>query len=317
MQKLMHCSIIDLKLLVAIADAGNMTKGGAACFLAPSTASLRIKHLEEIVGTRLFKREPRGVSPTRAGQIMVDHCRRCLGELEEMQASLIPFSEDVHSQVVIYANSSAIANFLPEDLQSFLKSHPKARITLEEHVSRDVLVAVVEGRADIGILTQADPHPDLAYFPYHEDEIVLLAALSEPWEHGGHVAFLDCLRHPFVSQQNGSAIHSFLLGKASELGKRVDVRIQVAGFSAVASMVRSCAGVAIVPRSTLGAINCDGLRVVELKDAWAKRTLRLCVRKDVLGPRSYVSALLNVLRQGNGAGTGTGGAAVVSGAASG
>jgi hypothetical protein len=72
--------------------------------------------------------------------------------------------------------------------------------------------------------------------------------------------------------------------------------------------------VAIVPRSTLGAINCDGLRVVELKDAWAKRTLRLCVRKDVLGPRSYVSALLNVLRQGNGAGTGMDGAAVVSGA---
>ncbi|MCO4891296.1 LysR family transcriptional regulator [Cupriavidus sp. WGtm5] len=302
MQRLMHCSIMDLKLVVAIADAGNMTKGGAACFLAPSTASLRVKHLEQVIGTKLFKREARGVSPTRAGQIMVDHCRRCLGELEEMHVSLVPFSEDVHAQVAIYANSSAIASFLPGDLQGFLKAHPKARITLEEHVSRDILVAVVEGRADIGILTQAEPHPDLVYFPYREDEIVLLQASSEPWEEREPVSFLECLRFPFVSQQNGSAIHSFLLAKASELGKRVDVRIQVAGFAAVASMVRSGAGVAIVPRSALATVNCEGLRVVVLRDSWAKRTLNLCARKDVLGPRSYVSALLNLLRQGYGHG---------------
>ncbi|MBP0623669.1 LysR family transcriptional regulator [Cupriavidus sp. LEh25] len=294
----MHCSIMDLKLIVAIADAGNMTKGGAVCFLAPSTASLRVKHLEQVIGTKLFKREARGVSPTRAGQIMVDHCRRCLGELEAMHAGLVPFSKDVHAQIAIYANSSAIASFLPGDLQSFLKAHPKARITLEEHVSRDILTAVVEGRADIGILTQAEPHADLVYFPYKEDEIVLLLDASEQWEEGVSMSFLDSLRFPFVSQQNGSAIHSFLLAKASELGKRVDVRIQVAGFAAVASMVRSGAGVAIVPRSALKTINCDGLQVIVLRDAWAKRTLNLCARRDVLGPRSYVSALLDLLRQG-------------------
>ncbi|MEM5275215.1 LysR family transcriptional regulator [Cupriavidus taiwanensis] len=289
---------MDLKLVVAIADAGNMTKGGAACFLAPSTASLRVKHLEQVIGTKLFKREARGVSPTRAGQIMVDHCRRCLSELDEMHANLVPFSEDVHAQVAIYASSSAIASFLPGDLQRFLKAHPRARITLEEHVSRDILVAVVEGRADIGILTHAEPHPELVYFPYKEDEIVLLVASSEPWEEREPASFVDCLRFPFVSQQNGSAIHSFLLAKASELGKRVDVRIQVAGFAAVASMVRSGAGVAIVPRSALATVNCAELRVVALKDSWAARTLNLCARRDVLGPRSYVSALLDLLRQG-------------------
>lgn len=297
MQKLMHCSIMDLRLLVAVADAGNMSKGGAVCFLAPSTASLRIKHLEEIVGTRLFRREARGVSLTRAGQIMVDHCRRCLSEIEQMQASLTPFSEDVHAQLVLYANSSAVASFLPGDLQGFLHSHPKARITLEEHLSRDVLVAVVEGRADIGILTKDEPHPDLIYFPYHEDEIVLLLAETQPWTKTEPVAFLDCLSFPFVSQQNGSAIHSFLLAKASEQGRRVDVRIQVAGFAAVASMVRSGVGVAIVPRSALAAINVEGLRVVALSDAWARRTLSLCVRRDVLGARNYVTALADVLRQ--------------------
>ncbi|SPK75916.1 protein of unknown function (plasmid) [Cupriavidus taiwanensis] len=38
--------------------------------------------------------------------------------------------------------------------------------------------------------------------------------------------------------------------------------------------------------------------MVALKDSWAARTLNLCARRDVLGPRSYVSALLDLLRQG-------------------
>ncbi|MGT2491955.1 LysR family transcriptional regulator [Cupriavidus basilensis] len=70
---------------MAVADAGNVSRGGATCFLAPSSASLRIKQLEQALGTPAVRAEARGVSLTRAGQVMLEHCRRCLAELEQMQ----------------------------------------------------------------------------------------------------------------------------------------------------------------------------------------------------------------------------------------
>src|SRR3569623_1942755 len=54
MQTTMRYNLTDLRLLVAIADAGNVSRGAAACFLAPSSASLRVKHLEEAMGVDLF-----------------------------------------------------------------------------------------------------------------------------------------------------------------------------------------------------------------------------------------------------------------------
>ena len=42
----MRYNLVDLRLFVAVADAGNVSRGAAACFLAPSSASLRIKALE-------------------------------------------------------------------------------------------------------------------------------------------------------------------------------------------------------------------------------------------------------------------------------
>ncbi|MGO4154614.1 LysR substrate-binding domain-containing protein [Cupriavidus sp. YAF13] len=293
----MHYSLIDLKLFVAVADAGNVSRGGATCFLAPSSASLRIKQLEQALGTRLFVREARGVSLTRAGQVMLEHCRRCLAELEQMHANLAPYAEGVRAQVTIFANSSAIASFLPGDLQTFLRDYPEVRISLDERLSHNIVAAVAEGRADVGVVTWDDEHPELVFLPYRQDEVVMVVPEGDPLAARQSVAFLDCLSRPFVSLQSGAAIHTFMVGKAAALGHHMDVRIQVSGFAAVVAMVRSGAGVGMVPRSVLRSINCDGVRVLTLCEKWAVRPLKLCTRRDAAASAVYVSALLRQLGQ--------------------
>ena len=222
MQKLMHYSLVDIRLFVAVADAGNVSRGAAHCFLAPSSASLRIKQLEESLGTRLFVREARGVSLTRAGQVMLEHCRRCLAELEQMHANLAPYAEGVKSHVTLFANSTAIASYLPEDLSVFLRAYPAVRVSLEERLSHEIVAAVAEGRADIGVVTWSDEHPDVTFWPYHEDELVIVAPAATELGQDGKVRFVECLAHPIVSLASGTAIHTFIAGKAAALGYPID-----------------------------------------------------------------------------------------------
>ena len=85
------------------------------------------------------------MSLTRAGQIMLEHARRCLADLEQMHADLAPYAEGVRSQIALFANSSAIASFLPDDLGVFLRVHPDVRVALEERLSHDIVRAVAEG----------------------------------------------------------------------------------------------------------------------------------------------------------------------------
>lgn len=291
----MHYSLVDIKLFVAVADAGNVSRGAANCFLAPSSASLRIKQLEETLGTPLFTRGARGVSLTRAGQVMLEHCRRCLAELEQMHANLAPYAQGVKSQVTLFANSTAIASFLPEDLEVFLRAHSTVRVSLEERLSHDIVAAVAEGRADIGVVTWNDEHPDLVFRPYHEDELVVVAPPASGFGRDGKVRFSECLAWPFISLRSGTAIHTFIVGKAAALGHPLDVRIQVASFPAVVALVRSGAGIAIVPRSVMRNLQSDGVEILSLLEPWAVRHLTVCARRNEKLLSSHGRALLRQL----------------------
>ncbi len=276
----MRYDLIDLKLFIAIADAGNISRGGAACFLAPSSASLRMKQLEESLGAQLFKREARGVVLTRAGQVMLEHSRRCLAELEQMHADLAPYALGIKAHVTLFASSTAIESYLPNDMQAFLHDYPEVRIVMAERLSHETLAAVATGQADIGIVTWDGEHPELEFLPYRQNELMAVVPETDSLTSGESTSFADCLDRPFVCLQGGSAIYAFIVNKATALGRHIDIRIQVASFASMLSLIRAGVGVGLMPRPVLQLLNCDGVRILPLRDDWAVRPLRICKRRD-------------------------------------
>lgn len=278
----MHYDLTDLKVFLAVAEEGNLSRGAQRCHLAPSSVSLRIKDLEEAVGTALLVREPRGVRPTAAGRVVMEHARRCIAQLEQMHADLQPFSQGLAGHVTFFANNNAIGTCLPDELARFFALYPNVRITLEERASDDIVAAVAAGRADLGMVALENDyrHPELDFLPYREDQMVLLAPLDSPFARQASVSFAQCLSTPFISQQQGSALHTFLMNHATALGGRLDVRVQVSGYRAIVRLVSSGAGIGIVPRSALEAGDEAQLAVVDISDSWGRRILHVCVRRQ-------------------------------------
>lgn len=291
----MHYSLIDLRVFVAIADAGSVSRGAANCFLSPSSASLRIKSLEDTLKVRLFERLPRGVALTRPGQVLLEHSRRCLAELEQMHANLAPYAAGVKGHVTVFANTTAIASFLPGNLTKFLQERPSVRVNLEERLSRDIIAAIVEGRADIGVVTWEGEHPDLAFELYRKDELVIAAPREVEIAEREAARFIDCLSYPFVSLLNGSALHTYLQSKASILGHHVDARIQVASYGEVITMVRAGIGLSIIPRSVTERADLTGLKLIKLDESWSQREQRICWRKGPQALSEHAARLVDRL----------------------
>jgi len=290
----MHYDLTDLRVFLAVVDEGNLSRGAARCNLAPSSVSLRIKEMETAFGAPLLQRKPRGVLPTAAGLVLAEHARRCLAQLEQMHADMQPFAQGLTGRVVLFANNNAISSFLPDDLGRFLSAHPAVRITLEERNSNEVIAAAVEGRADLGIVVAETEHPALRFLPYQQDELVLLVPLDSALRHGRPVRFSECLDEPFISLQPGAAIHTFLVNHASALGARLDVRVRVSGYRAIARLVASGAGIGVVPRSAVEAGDEVRLAVLALDEPWARRALRICIRHDA-PPHFYRDELVRHL----------------------
>jgi DNA-binding transcriptional LysR family regulator len=105
---------------------------------------------------------------------------------------------------------------------------------------------------------------------------VLIFPESHPLATRESLDFAEVLDQPFVCLHAGSAIHTFTMNAAAQLGGSLDVRIQVRSFNAVCRMVGAGVGIGMVPNSSIVTVN--GLKAVKINDAWAPRDLQLCVR---------------------------------------
>jgi DNA-binding transcriptional LysR family regulator len=286
--------LVDLQLVLNVADAGNITHGAAHSGLALASASERIRDMEQELGARLFERQRRGVTPTAAGLTLVHHARLVTRQLDTMRGEL----GTLRGRVRVLSNTAATLEFLPPLLGAFLATHPQIDVEIEERPSPDIVRGVARGRAEMGIVADAvDTAAELETFPFAEDRLVLVTPLKHPLATRREIAFRDALTHDFVGLPAGSALQEHLDGHAARAGSGLRLRVRLPGFDALCRVVESGIGVAVV--SHTAALRCRksmAIRIVPLADPWARRRLRLCVKaaRDLPAP---ARSLLDHLRR--------------------
>ena len=273
--------LTSLQLFVAVCERGSIGKAAEQEFMAPSAVSKRLSDLESAVGTTLLYRHARGASPTPAGQSLLHHARSVLFSLDKMQGELSEYADGVRGHVRVHANISAIVQFLPEDLGSFIRLHDQVKIDLEEHLSTEVVRAVQEGAADLGICHTgvSGPPPDLQTRPYRQDQLVLIVPRDHPLADREQLAFADSLDWDHVGLHANSSIYLAMHQAATSAGRGIRLRIRVTGLDAMCRMIHNGLGVGLMPRRAFELMHGVGeLTCVALTDDWVTRQIDLVAR---------------------------------------
>jgi len=270
---------ITLKLFTAIADEGSLTKAAEREHLALAAASKRIRDLEFDLGAQLIYRSAKGVALTPAGDALLHHARNVMDNLRELAADLSEYSRGIKGHIRIYANTSAIIEFLPEDLGAFLRAHPLIKIDLEEQISSEVVRAVREGLTDIGVYAGHIPAEGLLVFPYHHDQLALIVPATHPLAKRREVSLRDAEGCDFIALREDTSLYSLISQSAHALGTNLRVRIHVRSFGAICRMIEAGLGVGILPDNVAQSYaRSMRIKSIPIKDDWAKRELKLCVR---------------------------------------
>ena len=172
----MRFDLTDLKLFLHVVEAGSITAGAERMHLAVAAASTRIRNMEIELGTALLNRDRQGVQPTPAGRTLVHHARLLLQQAERMRGELSEYADGLKGHIRLLSNTNALTEFLPEPLSQFLASHPQVNIDLEERLSDEIVAAVADGKADIGIVAGTEDVTGLEVFPFRVDRFVLVTA---------------------------------------------------------------------------------------------------------------------------------------------
>lgn len=269
----------SLKLFVSIVEEGTIARAGEREHLSAAAVSKRISELESALRTQLLNRTNKGVEPTAAGVALLNLARQLLNDLDDIYVQMRDYASGTRGQVRVFANISAITQFLPRELASFLHRYPDVQIHLEERISTAIVKAVLENVADIGIFTMFDHGQRIEVLPYHGDELMVIAPNDHPLAGAQRVAFADTLDHEYVGLHPGSAINLLLTKAATDLHRTFRMRMQVTGYDALCLMVEAGLGIGVLPRAVAEPY-LRSLRVsaITLDEPWARRELKICVR---------------------------------------
>jgi DNA-binding transcriptional LysR family regulator len=275
----MRFDLTDLRLFVQVAENSSITQGADRANMALASASARIRGMEEALGVSLLERGPRGVKPTPAGRALIHHAHVVLQQLERMRGELAKYAQGLKGHVRLLSNTIASTEFLPQALAAFLAHHPTIDIDLEERPSHEIVQAVAEGFADVGVVIDTNDLAKLETFPFATDRLVLIASRDHPLSRRERLAFHEVLGEEFVGLSRGSALQDTLGRQASLAGRPLKLRVRLSGFDAICRMVEHGAGVAVIPETATRFRRRSAIKVVQLTDAWALRTLVICVRR--------------------------------------
>ncbi len=276
----MHFDLTDMQLMVNVAGAQSMTKGAERSFLSLPAASNRVKNLESHLGTALFYRNSQGVTLTPSGEAFVRHARIVLRQLEHLRGDIQEYASGVKGRVRVYANTTAMNEFMPEILAQYLAAHPDVNVELRERLSYLVVKAVADGTADIGVTAQAGGGESIEFLPYRTDRLALVTHIDHPLAGNTSVDFDETLSYDYVGLSEASAIHAFLLQAADDLGRVLRFRVEVSNFEAACRMIAAHVGIGVIPESAARRYVKDmPLKIISLNDAWALRRLHICVRQ--------------------------------------
>ena len=271
--------LTSLQLFVAVCELGSIGKAAEREFIAASAVSKRLSDLEAALDTPLLYRHTRSVDLTPAGQSLLHHARSVLFSLEKMQGELSEYAHGVRGHVRVHASISAIVQFLPEDLGAFIGQHPEVKIDLEEHLSTEVVRAVQEGAADLGICNTADGSGDLQTLPYRQDRLVMIVPRGHVLGTRDAIAFEDSLDFDHVGLHSNSSIYLAMRDAAAQAGRTIKLRIHVTGLDAMCRMITNGLGVGVMPQRAFELMHGVGeLASVALTDAWAARQIELVAR---------------------------------------
>jgi DNA-binding transcriptional LysR family regulator len=272
--------LTDLRLLIYIAELKSLTRSAERMHMSLAAASSRVKELEARFGMRLLYRENKGVSLSPAGETLLAHAQILMQQVERLKGEMQQYNNGIKGHIRIFANTTAVTEFMPEVLGSFLTSHPQVNVALEERLNQEIVRGIQDGTADIGVTAGPVQAQGVEIINFSTDRLVLATALHHPLAGSGEISFPETLDYQHIGLHEGSTLQHFLNGIASESGQRLQLRIQVRGFEAMCRMVENNVGVAILPYSSalrLGRVM--KLALVELSEPWAVRERSIVVQK--------------------------------------
>lgn len=240
-----------MRVFLYVLEHGSLSAAGRELRMTQPAVSNHIHALEERFGVALISRG-RPVRATPAGEDLAEHARRVLGAVATLEEGMASHAGPC-GRLAIGVSSTPGELLLPRLAVEFSRRHPEVALDARVADTEEITVLLLGREIEVALVGCTMEHPRLVGKVVEEDELVPIAAASDPLVEGQlEAGALE--RRPFVLREKGSATR-LAVERGFETAGRAGplVAMELGSNAAVVGAVAAGAGIGVVPERTLGS----------------------------------------------------------------
>lgn len=244
-------NIQHLRTFVTIVEKGSFSEAARTLSLSQPAVTMHIQALESDAGATLLDRRYRKVDLTEAGRALLPHARSVLAQVDEARAEIEAMNGTVTGRLCVAASTTPGQYILPRMFGRFIAEHGEVGLELRVHDTAEVVEAVEDGRADIGVTGAKVPGSKVEYERFVDDELVLVCPPDHPLAKGEDKVIAEVAAARWVVRESGSGTRMVverMLTSESIDPAELEVVIELGTSEAVLSAVEGGMGIGVVSR---------------------------------------------------------------------
>ena len=261
-----------LRCFAAVAQAGNLADAAIRLGRTQSALSMTLKQLEEHLGQPLFESERKSrLSPL--GQEIFGLAQQQLRQFDHTISAIESAAQSPQGLLRVASIPSATSLLLPRSIGEMTNRHPSLSIELRDMDTSMVIDALLQGHADLGLVSGKPKLNGVEQIDLFEDRFGLLCASNHDLARKPDLPGFDMV---FASRFIRNNLCALIDAPEVQSALR-KAKVVVHNTHSLLAMVRSGNWTTILPEAVANAPS-DGLAFREIAGLTATRSVSLLIR---------------------------------------
>ena len=266
--------IRQLRYFLEVVHAGSFTKAADCVRVSQPALGLQIRKLEEELGVSLLVRHSRGVEPTEAGRLLLDHANAILRRIELARQEIIDLSGPPRGSIALGITPTASALLATPLISACREVYPRISLNIVEGLSEEVMRQLGENAIDIGFTYNPTAVHGISAEPLLIEDLYYVSAAV-----GGErdaIPFREACGASLILPGRGFGLRERIEAAAGKRELSVDVAFEINSVSTIRELVESGIGSTILPYAAVARAVASGrLAAARITRPRISRTLSL------------------------------------------
>lgn len=277
----------ELHWFTTLAELERVGAAAERLHLTQPTLSRMLARLERRLGVRLFDRHGKRLTLNDFGRVYYEHARRAQFEMDAAARELADLANPAKGVVRLAFQHSFGARVVPELIAGFRRTAGRIGFTLLQDAADTMTAAVLDGTADLGLISPKPTATGLGWRPILRQRLALAVPADHRLATRRHVRLAELSDADFIAMHPGFGMRHVLEDLCAAADFRPRIAFECSNLSTIAGLVTVGLGVALLPLDDprVGSAP-SGLVLIPLADSNAMREAGLIWATGVAQPEA-------------------------------